>query len=231
MNVDALRKGLLQLRNVGDMREDAQFDLAVIGRDDLVSPAAPRRPADLASGFRADRDVLQVRLGRRQPSGGGCCERVGGVHALRLGMHVLLQRVGIGRFQLRELTPFENLLGQRMARPAPVRRAGSRASPIGRTASSWHPGRPILPNRMSPICFGEPSGELLAGHLLDLVFEARKRLGEIARQAAQDLPVDRDAAHLPCGRSRRPAAARASRRPSRGARPAGAASAPAIGAR
>jgi hypothetical protein len=38
--------------------------------------------------------------------------------------------------------------------------------------------------------------EGLAGHLVDLVFEARERLGEVAGQPAQDVAVDLDAAQL-----------------------------------
>ena len=41
--------------------------------------------------------------------------------------------------------------------------------------------------------------ELLAGDLLDLGLEPGERLGEIARQPRQDLPVDGDAAHLHAG--------------------------------
>ena len=95
MDVEPLGEGLLQLRDVGDMGEEPQLDLAVIGRDDLVAFRRHEGPADLAAGLGADRDVLQVRVGGGQPARGGGGEREGGVHPLGLGMHVLLQRVSV----------------------------------------------------------------------------------------------------------------------------------------
>ena len=35
VNVEAFGEGLLQLRNVGDVREHAQLDLRIVGRDEL----------------------------------------------------------------------------------------------------------------------------------------------------------------------------------------------------
>lgn len=64
MNVDAVGEGLAQLRDLGDMGEHAQFDLAVVGREQLVAGCRDEGRADLAAFGGADRDVLQVRLGR-----------------------------------------------------------------------------------------------------------------------------------------------------------------------
>ena len=137
-----LREGFLQLRDVGDMREQPQLDLAVIGRDDLVARRRHEGAADLAAGFRADRDVLQVRLGRGQAARRGGGERERGVHPLGLGMHVLLQRVRIGRFQLGELAPFEDLRRQLVAglRQLVEERRGRR--PLAGRASSWRRAGP-----------------------------------------------------------------------------------------
>ena len=43
VNVESVGEGLLQLRNVGDMGEQAQLDLAVVGRDQLVARRRRRR--------------------------------------------------------------------------------------------------------------------------------------------------------------------------------------------
>ena len=108
-------KACLQLRDVGDMGEHAQLDLAVVGRDQLVALVGDEGGADLAAFRGADRDVLQVRLGRGQPAGRGRGQRVGGVDALGVGMDVAGQRVGIGRFQLGELAPVDDLARQLVA--------------------------------------------------------------------------------------------------------------------
>ena len=130
-------KACLQLRDVGDMREHAQLDLAVIGRDDLVARRRDEGGADLAPGLRADRDVLQVRIRRGQPARRRRGERVARCAPASVSrMHVLLQRVGIGRFQLRELAPFENLLRQLVARLRQFVENVARRRPLARTASS-----------------------------------------------------------------------------------------------
>ena len=71
VDVEAVGEGLPQLRDVGDMGEHAQLDLAVVGRDQLVPGVGDEGGADLAALLGADRDVLQVRLGRGQPPGRG----------------------------------------------------------------------------------------------------------------------------------------------------------------
>ena len=111
--------------------------------------------ADLAAFLGADRDVLQVRLGRRQPAGGGRGERVAGVHALGVRIDVVRQRVGVGRAQLRHLPPVEDLLRQLVALLGEV---FQHSAPVDHAPVLVlvPPGRPILPNRMSPSCLGLP---------------------------------------------------------------------------
>ena len=69
--VDVLvpRERLAQPRLAGDVREDAQLDLAVVGRDQAVSLLGDERGADLAPELGADRDRLQVRVRRREAAG------------------------------------------------------------------------------------------------------------------------------------------------------------------
>ena len=57
---------------LGQVRHDPHLDLAVVGGHQLRIPVThTERVADTAAGLGADRDVLQVRVGRRQSAGGG----------------------------------------------------------------------------------------------------------------------------------------------------------------
>ena len=57
------RNACLQRRDVGDLGEQPQLDLRIVGRDQLVARRRHEGAADLAAFLGADRDVLQVRLG------------------------------------------------------------------------------------------------------------------------------------------------------------------------
>ena len=76
VDVCAVGEGLLELRDLGDMRKHAQFDLAIVGRDQLVALFGDEGGPDLAAFGRAHRDVLQVGIGRRQASCRGRRERI-----------------------------------------------------------------------------------------------------------------------------------------------------------
>ena len=71
------------------VRHDAQLDLRVVGRQQHVALGRDERLADAASFGRADRDVLQVRILRRQSAGGRHCLVVTGVYAARLRIDLL----------------------------------------------------------------------------------------------------------------------------------------------
>ena len=60
---------LAQDRLAGDVGEDAQLDLAVVGREQPVTLLGDERRADLAAQLGPDRDRLQVRVRRREPPG------------------------------------------------------------------------------------------------------------------------------------------------------------------
>ena len=116
VNVEPVAERLLEHGNVGDLRKQPQFDLRIIRRHQLVAGRGDEGAADLAAVLGAHGDVLQVRLVRRQPPGGGRRQRVGGVDAMGLRMHIGRQRVGIGRFQFRDLPPLQDLPGEIVAR-------------------------------------------------------------------------------------------------------------------
>ncbi len=142
VNVEPVREGLLQLRDVGDMREDAQLDLRVIRRDQRVPRRRHERRADLAPGLRADRNVLQVRLGRRQPPRRRRRQREARVHALRPLVDVAGQGVGVGRFQLLQLSAIRECAPAVRGPVRRVRRARSRSSTMRPSPSSCRPAGP-----------------------------------------------------------------------------------------
>ena len=58
-----------QARVGGKVRHDAQFDLRVVGRNDVRARCGDEGGPDASSFRRAYRDVLQIRVARRQSSG------------------------------------------------------------------------------------------------------------------------------------------------------------------
>ena len=112
VNVESLLERFAQLRDVGDVGEQAQLDLAVIRRDQLLARRRHEGAADAPPFLGADRNVLQVRVRGGEPARGRRGEREGGVDAVRAAVGMLLQRIGVGRFQLGELAPVQDLLRQ-----------------------------------------------------------------------------------------------------------------------
>ena len=69
MDVEAFGKGCLELRDVGDMGQQAQFDLAVIGADQFVALGGDESLADAPAFLGADGNVLQIGIGGGEPPG------------------------------------------------------------------------------------------------------------------------------------------------------------------
>ncbi len=115
VNIQIVGKGLLQFRDIGDMRQQPQFDLAVIGADQLAALGRDEGLADAAAFFGAHRDVLQIGIGGGQPPGRGRRHGVGGMNPPRLGIDVAGQRVGIGAAQFGQAAPLQHFLGDGMA--------------------------------------------------------------------------------------------------------------------
>jgi hypothetical protein len=65
------------------VRHDAQLDLRIVGRQQQVAGRRDEGLADAPALGRADRDVLQVRIGGRQPAGGRDRLVIGGVDRAR----------------------------------------------------------------------------------------------------------------------------------------------------
>ena len=97
----------LQPGVAGDMGQDAQLLLRVVGAEQEVARCRHEGAADASAERGPDRDVLEVRIGARQPPGGGHRLGVGGVHAAPL-VGQERKRVDVGGLELRDLAVFED---------------------------------------------------------------------------------------------------------------------------
>ena len=197
MDVLARRERLLERWHVGHMRRQPQFDLAVIGREQHVAGLGDERIADLAAEFGADRDVLQVGIGRTQPPGLRADQAVAGVDAPRRWIDRRLQRLGICRFELRQLTPFEHLAGHlRSLRGEPLEDPD-----VGRilAALAFAPAlvAQLVEQDIAKL-LGAADGERLACQRVDLGLQPGDGVGELGREPGQPCGIDLDpvALHL-----------------------------------
>ncbi len=117
VDVVAAREGRGQRLVARQVRQHAQLDLRVVGRDEHVAGLGDEGAADLAAERGADRDVLQVRIAAAQASGGGHRLVEHRVHAAGDRMDQRRQRVDVGALQLRQAAPVEDearqVVGQR----------------------------------------------------------------------------------------------------------------------
>ena len=177
------------------MREDAELDLAVVGRDDPFARRRHEGRADFSALFRADRDVLQVRFGRGQAPRGGGGELVGGVDAARLRVEVSGQGVRIGRLELGELAPVEDALRQLVALRREVVEHARGGAPSARLGLLGARQLHLAEQDVAELLWGADV-ERLAGEFVDVGLERSHALGEFAGKPRQHRPLDRDAALL-----------------------------------
>ena len=182
VDVVAAREGLLQLRDVGDVRQQPQLDLRIVGRHQHVARRRDEGRADLAPRLVAHRYVLQVRLGGGQTTRRRRGELVGGVDAA-VRVHVIGQGVAIIVLQLGRLAPFEHLARERVAF----------LGKILQHAGGGRPGaRRGLARARQPHAAKQDVAELLRRadvearvcHLVDLGLEPFGLLAELTRKAA-----------------------------------------------
>ena len=207
------RNASMSTASSGQVREHAELDLRVVGRDQHVARFGDERAADLAAELGPDRDVLQVRIAAAQASGRGDRLVEAGVHAagLRVARAAAARRC---RCPSASCSP----------RHSRISRGSSWASASSSSTSTavdgardvpvrFSTGSCSLSNRISASCFGE------------LMLNSPPATSKICVGRARQLLLDA-AATAPrargrrCGRRRarwRPApesaAARASRRP------------------
>jgi len=88
VNVEPVAERLFQYRNIGDLSQEPQLDLRIVRRHQFVAGRRDKGAADFPTVLGPHRDVLQIGLVRRQPPGGRRRQRVGGVDAMGLRMHI-----------------------------------------------------------------------------------------------------------------------------------------------
>ena len=108
VDVVAAAEGVDQQRVVGEMRQQAELDLRIVGGEQHAAGLGDEGGANFAAEFGADGNVLQVRVLRRQPAGGGIRRVEGGVQAARAVVEQQWQRVHVSGFQLGELPVFQH---------------------------------------------------------------------------------------------------------------------------
>jgi hypothetical protein len=111
VNVLAGAKSVQQHRILRQMREDAQLDLRVIRAHEHVAGGRDERLTDLASELGANGNVLQIRVGRRQASGGRHGLFPGRMDAAGAGVQEQRQSIDVCAFQLAQLANLENHFG------------------------------------------------------------------------------------------------------------------------
>ena len=179
---------LAQHRLAGDVGEDAELDLAVVGREEPVPVLGDERRPDLAAEIGPDRDRLQVRVRRREPPRGG-----DGLVERRVQPAVTLrdqrrQRQQVGVEQLRVLAPLldhrHDLVVRRGSRAGHGCRSSSPSCPCG-------PARAQLLEQDSSHLLGRAEHELLAGEVggerLELLDPIREPGGDLAHAVRVDL--------------------------------------------
>ena len=191
VDVFACREGLFQLGHVGHVRGETQFDLAVVGGEDHVALIGHKGMADLAADLGADRDVLQVGLGRGEPPGLRADQAVACVDPPRGGIDRLLQCFGIGTAQLRQLPPFKHFAGDWSAfavEPFEYRL-------VGRIL----PGLALLAALVAELVeqdvaelFGAADGEGLPGQFVDFALQLADFGGESGGEPCKRLAVNLD---------------------------------------
>ncbi len=99
--------GAHQQRIAAEVRQQPQLDLRVVGRKQLRARRRSKRRANLAPQLRANGNVLQIRIDRRQPARRRGRRLKRGVHArFRIGQQ--RQRIDVIRFQLRQMPVFQH---------------------------------------------------------------------------------------------------------------------------
>ena len=167
VDVLAALEDLLEHVLAGDVGEHAQLDLRVVDRDQHVAGLGDEAGADLAPGLRADRDVLEVRVDRREPPG----------RRVRLQQRRVQPAVGadrrrelleVGLDELGQLAPALDLLDDRVLvadrlEHARVGREAGLAAALAR--------EPELDEQHLGELLRRADHELLAGELPDLALE------------------------------------------------------------
>src|SRR5580693_6684342 len=105
------------------------------------------------------------------------------------------ERVGISRFQFRHLPPVKNLLRQLMALLGELFKSARTGRPLAGLGLGAARQAELAEEDVAEL-LGTARIDSLAGGFVDLSFEAGSFLRELAREARQQLPVNRNTAAL-----------------------------------
>ncbi|MCY1350547.1 hypothetical protein D9M69_367830 [compost metagenome] len=171
------------------MGHDAQLDLRVVGRQQLVAPGRDEGLADAPALGGADRDVLQVRVGGRQAPGGRHRLVIGGVDAPGTRVDLLRQAVGVGALELAQGAVLHDHLGQLEVLLGEV---GEHVLRGGRLA-----GGGLGQNRQAQLLvedgaelLGRAEVEFLPGQVIGLALQFHHLRAQFQALLAQQLGVD-----------------------------------------
>ncbi len=110
VDVDVFFVGAHQQRIAAEVRQQAQLDLRVVGREQLRAGRGGECGTNFAAELGANGNVLEIGIDGGEPAGGGggCLE--GGVDA-RIGVGKQRQSVDVIRFELGQVAVFEDQSG------------------------------------------------------------------------------------------------------------------------
>src|SRR3954464_15858481 len=97
------------------MREETQLDLRVVGGEERPILSRNESAPNVAAKLAANRDVLEIRVARREAPGGGHRLTQRRMQPPCLWMHVQRQRIDVGTLELGELAVFHEQHRQLMS--------------------------------------------------------------------------------------------------------------------
>ena len=169
-----------------------QLHLRVVGRDQHVAGLRHEAGTDLAALLGADRDVLEVRVGAGQATGGGGGLVEGGVEAAVVADQ-LGEGVEVGRLELRDLPPLLDGRNDLVLLADRLEHAGIRGEACLAAALAREPQ--LLEQDLREL-LRRADRELLAGQLPDAALELGGPLAEALADLRQALHVELHAGAL-----------------------------------
>ena len=197
MDITAGAEGLDERRVVREVREQAQLDLRVVCCHEAPSCARNEAPANVLPELPADRDVLQVRVARREATGARDRLVERGVQSPCARIHQRRKRVEVGVLELRELA----VLHEQPRQGVPLVGEFLQHARVGaRTRGGLLLDRqPELLEEDRPQLLIGRDVELLARLAMDLALELAARGLESRLERMEPMDVDRHAGPLHLG--------------------------------
>ncbi len=189
VHVEVVLESVQQTGILRQMSHDAQLDLRVVGREQLVARRRDEGLANTPALSGADRDVLQVRVAGGQPAGGGHRLVVAGVDAPGARVDLLRQLVGVGALELAQGAVLHDHLGQRVIL---LGQFGQHAFRGGRLAAGglgdYRAAELVIEDRAELL--GRAEVELLAGNIEGLAFQLHQLVAQLDALLAEQLRID-----------------------------------------